>query len=40
VTSFDNEQGKGDHNHIEDEGCAHAFASIDRLTEDFIAGGE
>jgi len=37
VIGFDNERGKGDHCHIDDEERAYRFINIDRLIEDFIA---
>lgn len=37
VVGFDNERGKGDHCHLDDEERAYAFVSLDRLIEDFIA---
>lgn len=37
IVAFDNERGKGDHRHIEDEETAYAFVSIDKLLEDFFA---
>lgn len=37
VIGFDNERGKGDHCHIDDEERSYRFVDIDRLIEDFIA---
>lgn len=37
IIGFDNEQGKGDHRHIEGREQSYVFAGIDRLIEDFIA---
>ncbi|MHB8391977.1 MAG: toxin-antitoxin system TumE family protein [Acidobacteriaceae bacterium] len=37
IIGFDNEQGKGDHRHVEGQEQSYAFAGIDRLIEDFIA---
>lgn len=35
VVRFDNETGKGDHQHVGDREVAYEFASLDRLLADF-----
>jgi hypothetical protein len=35
VLRFDNETGKGDHRHIDDQEEPYAFVNPDRLIEDF-----
>lgn len=37
VIGFDNERGKGDHRHIDDNEHPYEFAGIDQLIEDFLA---
>jgi hypothetical protein len=37
IVGFDNERGKGDHQHIRGRERPYVFATIDRLIEDFIA---
>ncbi|HTG25144.1 MAG TPA: DUF6516 family protein [Reyranella sp.] len=37
VVGFDNERGKGDHQHVRGRERPYVFTTIDRLIEDFIA---
>ena len=37
VVGFDNERGKGDHCHLDDEERPYTFVSVQQLVEDFIA---
>lgn len=37
VIGFDNERGKGDHQHVGGRETAYAFTTLDKLVEDFIA---
>lgn len=37
LVAFDNERGKGDHRHIEDEEKPYVFVSIQTLLADFAA---
>jgi hypothetical protein len=40
VLGFDNERGKGDHQHIGEHEKPYAFTTPDQLAEDFIAAIE
>jgi hypothetical protein len=40
IVGFDNERGKGDHQHIGGREVAYAFSTVDRMIEDFIAAVE
>ncbi|MGL4488864.1 MAG: toxin-antitoxin system TumE family protein [Rhizobiaceae bacterium] len=40
VLRYDNERGKGDHRHIDDEENAYTFESVDKLIEDFLSDVE
>ena len=37
IIGFDNERGKGDHCHIDDQEIAYTFKNVEQLIEDFIA---
>lgn len=37
VVGFDNERGKGDHCHIDDQEMPYTFVHVEQLLEDFIA---
>lgn len=37
VIGFDNERGKGDHQHIDDSEIPYAFVNVNKLIDDFIA---
>jgi Family of unknown function (DUF6516) len=37
IVGFDNERGKGDHQHVHGREQAYVFTTIERLVEDFIA---
>ena len=37
LVGFDNERGKGDHQHVGDQELPYTFTSVDQLVEDFIA---
>jgi len=37
IVGFDNERGKGDHQHVRGRERAYVFTTVDRLVEDFIA---
>ena len=37
LVGYDNERGKGDHRHYEDEEEAYVFVSLERLLDDFEA---
>lgn len=37
VVGFDNERGKGDHMHINDQEFAYTFTSVEQLMSDFLA---
>lgn len=37
VIGFDNERGKGDHCHIDNQEVPYTFTSVQQLIEDFIA---
>ena len=40
VVGFDNERGKGDHQHIGGREVAYAFSTVDQMIEDFYAAIE
>ena len=40
IIGFDNERGKGDHQHLSGDEIPYEFHSVDRLVEDFIAAIE
>jgi Family of unknown function (DUF6516) len=40
VLGFDNERGKGDHCHLNDQEVPYVFRGVDQLVEDFIAAIE
>jgi hypothetical protein len=35
LVGYDNERGKGDHKHIDENELAYAFQNVDQLIEDF-----
>ena len=37
VVGFDDERGKGDHQHVRGHETAYVFTTVDKLVEDFIA---
>ena len=37
IVGYDNERGKGDHRHYDNEGSAYVFSDPDQLTRDFGA---
>ncbi|HBK08133.1 MAG TPA: hypothetical protein DDZ81_20145 [Acetobacteraceae bacterium] len=37
AVAYDNERGKGDHRHLDDEEMVYVFTSLDRLLMDFQA---
>lgn len=37
MVGYDNEAGKGDHRHVEDEESAYVFVSVEALVQDFLA---
>lgn len=37
VIGYDNERGKGDHKHLDEQQAPYAFVSLDRLIDDFLA---
>lgn len=36
VVGIDNERGKGDHMHVDDQEAPYVFVDVDRLVDDFI----
>lgn len=37
LVAYDNEPGKGDHRHLEDEESSYRFTTVEKLIEDFLA---
>jgi hypothetical protein len=37
VVGYDNEAGKGDHRHLEDQELPYVFVSVEALIQDFLA---
>ena len=37
IVGYDNERGKGDHKHLDDQEVAYCFVSVEQLVADFLA---
>ena len=37
LVGYDNEPGKGDHRHLEDEESSYRFTTVEKVIEDFLA---